>query len=374
MTEKLKTLMHDRASLPDFEIPDVDLLVRDGSRRARRRGLAAAGGGAAAATAAVLVVVTALSGGGPADQPGPAIANDPLTVVAPTYAQGSVIHAGNDSVEVGHQVSAYVRTSVGYVVADRGGQIWSVAAGSVSLDRSRPMLSTLAWSPTPKARWRAGWIAQGERPAFVFFDQSTGEIVRNSEATAPGMGLLADEADPAYLFGIDGDAAYWRDQRGLVSFDLDSETAAVVDGDVASGFELLAVEDGWLATSAGDHGTDLEGNGQRVRLPDVYASVGFFSPDARWASFDADQPEVFESATGQPIVSRPGRLVRHRLRLARYRDAGGPGRRPRAGPRRPRDLRDPRRHLRGRRRRCRHLRGPRRRIRRCRSETRLPRD
>ncbi len=141
-----------------------------------------------------------------------------------------------------------------------------------------------------------------ERPAFVFFDQSTGEIVRNSEATAPGMGLLADEADPAYLFGIDGDAAYWRDQRGLVSFDLDSETAAVVDGDVASGFELLAVEDGWLATSAGDHGTDLEGNGQRVRLPDVYASVGFFSPDARWASFDADQPEVFESATGQPIV------------------------------------------------------------------------
>lgn len=300
MTEKLKTLMHDRASLAAFEMPDVDLLVRDGSRRARRRGLAVAGGGAAAATAAVLVAVTALSGGS-GDQPGPAIATDPLAVDTPTYARGSVIHAGDESVEVGRQVSAYVRTSVGYVVADRSGVVWSVAAGDVSrvgeTDAAHPHLVSDAEGPL------AGWVdASGDRPAFVFFDQSSGDVVRNSEATAPDMGLLADEADPAYLHAIDGVVAYWRDQRGLVSFDLDSGTTAVVDAGVANGFELLAVEDGWLATSAGDHGTELEGNGQQVRLPGVYSSLGAFSPNARWVSFDADQPEVFETATGKRIT------------------------------------------------------------------------
>ncbi len=300
MTEKLKTLMHERASLPEFEMPDVDLLVRDGSRRARRRGLAVAGGGAAAATAAVLLVVTALSGG-PAGDPDPAVSTDPISVDLPSYAKGSVIHDAEGTAEVGHVVNAYVRTSVGYVVADPNGEVWSVAGGQVSrvgqTDAKYPQLV----SDTEGSL--AGWVDRsGGRPAFVAFDQSSGETFRNDEATGPDMGALADETDPAYFYAIDGRTAYWRDQRGAVAVDLDTGKTSVVDAGARNGFDLVGVGSGVIATPAGDRGTALRGAGRDLVLRNVYTSEARFSPDARWVALDADEPTIFDARTAEQVA------------------------------------------------------------------------
>lgn len=300
MTEKLKTLLHDRASLPEFAMPDVDLLVRDGSRRARRRGLAVAGGGAAAATAAVLVAVTALSGG-PSGQSGPAVSTDPISVDLPSYAKGSVIHDAEGTVEVGHVVNAFVRTSVGYVVADPDGEVWSVAGGQVSrvgqTDAEYPHLVS-----DPRGSLAAWVDRSGDQPAFVAFDQSTGESFRNDEATAAGMGELADEEDPAYFYAIDGRTAYWRDHRGAVAVDVDTGEASVIDAGARNGFDLVGVGSGVIATPAGDRGTALSGAGRDLILRNVYTSEARFSPGARWVALDADEPTVFDARTGERIA------------------------------------------------------------------------
>jgi hypothetical protein len=302
MTEKLKTLMHDRATLAEFEMPDVDVLVRAGTQRARRRGLTMVGG-AVAATVAAVIAVSALSGG-PGGSSGPAIANDPLAVDAPSYGRGSVIHAGDDSVDVGHQVNAYVRTRVGYVVADPSGTVWSVAAGRVSrigeTSATHPHLVSDDEGPL------AGWVdGTGERPEFVVFDQSTGETVRNDDATTSGMGVLADEADPAYFYDIDDRTAYWRDQRGAVAVDIDSGELSVVDKKARNGFDLLGVEDGVLAVLVrGQGGVALTGADRHLVLADAPGAPAHFSPDASWVSVDADEPMVFDVQTGERMPLR----------------------------------------------------------------------
>lgn len=300
MSEKLKTLMHEHASVAEFELPDVDLLVRHGTRRARRRGLALVSGGVAASTAAVVITVAALSGGGGGNT-GPAVANDPLPVDLPSYAKGSVIHGADGAVDVGHQVNAYVRTRVGYVVADPSGVVWSVAGDAVSpigsTDASHPRLVT-----DPEGSL-VGWVdGSGDQPTFVVFDQATGDTFRNDEATSAGMGLLADEEDPAYFYAIDDRTAYWRDGRGLVAIDVDTGHARVLDAAAANGFDVLGVENGVLATSGGDGaGALLTGPDGDVVLSRAHGGIATFSADARWVSIDADEPMVFNAGTGQRV-------------------------------------------------------------------------
>lgn len=302
MTEKLKHLLHERAALPDFAVPDVDRLVRDGTRRARRRSLTLGTAGLAVATVAGALVLQSALGPGDADGP-PDVATPSVRADVPTYARGSVIHVGDDTVEVGHEVRAFVRTTVGYVVADPTGTLWSVVGGSVSevgvVQAEQPRLvSDVAGS-------LVGWVEfGGERPEFVVLDQASGEQTRSSEATDPAMGDLADTENPAYFYAIDGATAYWRDQRGAVAVDVASGGATVVDAAALNGFDLIDAEGDLIAFRSDDGDAVVIGPTRaeaEQRIETFGGAPGSFSPDGRFLTLDEDKPQVYDVASGEQV-------------------------------------------------------------------------
>ncbi|MFA6298860.1 MAG: hypothetical protein WC642_06820, partial [Nocardioides sp.] len=132
MTEKLRSLLHDRATDVDFATPDLDTLVRAGDRRRRRRGGALVGGVAVLAVAGVLMV-PALSGGD--DPVGPAthtMSTAPLPTGVLSWVTGSVIHAGERETDVGVRIAAYVANDTGYVVAGTDNTVYAVVDGAIS--------------------------------------------------------------------------------------------------------------------------------------------------------------------------------------------------------------------------------------------------
>lgn len=299
MTEKLKTLLHEQVETVDFAVPDVAALTRAGDRRVRRRrGLV----GGVAALAVVGALAATRIAGGPAPESTPVV-SDPVPQPAQvSWATGQVLHVGDRTIDVGVGVKAYVRTSVGFVVADPAGVVHSVVDGKVSdVGRTDAKHPHLVSDPTGT---QAGWVElDGDRPGFVVLDQATGDTTRNDDATAPGMGLLADQRDPAYFYAISGGVAYWRDLRGAVAVDLASADVRVVDADAVNGFDILDVEDGVIAFNAADDGTAL-GPTRRdaVMLPQVYGSLGTLSPGGDYYSSDADEPQVYDARTGERVT------------------------------------------------------------------------
>ncbi len=103
-------------------------------------------------------------------------------------------------------------------------------------------------------------------------DQDTGDVTRNDDGTEAGMGDLADEGNPAYFYGIDGDTAYWRDTRGAVAVNISTGDVRVIEANARNGFDIVAVENGDLAFSRGA-GTAIGPNPQdAVLLPEVWGS------------------------------------------------------------------------------------------------------
>ena len=299
MTQKLKSLLHEQAETVDFAVPDVAALTRAGDRRVRGR-RALVGGVAALAMVGALAAIRIA--GGPAAESTPVVSDPTPQPAQLTWATGHVLHAGDRTIDVGVGVQAYVRTSAGFVVADPGGVVHSVVDGKVSdVGRTDAKHPHLVADPSGTL---AGWVElDGDRPGFVVLDQATGDTTRNDDATQPGMGLLADEQDPAYFYAISGGEAYWRDQRGAVEVDLATGDVRVVDAGAANGFDILDVQDGVIAFNADDDGTAL-GPTRRdaVMLPQVYGTLGTLSPGADYYSSDADEPQVYDARTGERVA------------------------------------------------------------------------
>ncbi|WP_244927685.1 hypothetical protein [Nocardioides sp. W7] len=298
MTEKLKTLLHDQAETIDFAGPDLDAITATGDRRVRRRRAAGLVGGLAALAVVGGVAVVSLSG----DDGGPQVAGEPLPTASLSWATGSTLHAGGERADLGHRVAAYVGTDAGYVFTDGEGAVFSYSGGSV--DRvgttSAGMRPRLVADSTGTL---AGWVdPSGDRPAFVVLDQATGDVQRYDDATAPGMGELADEKNPAYLYAIDQSTTYWRDSRGAVAVDLASGAATVLDPKARNGFDLIDVEAGVLAVY-GDEGVEVGPSRAQARpLPGVLDGSGVLSPDARFYAPDADELRVVDVATGADLA------------------------------------------------------------------------
>lgn len=301
MTEKLKRLMHERAALPEFDLPDVDHLVAAGTRRARRRtGSVVAGGLASLAVIGGVVATVQLAGD---DRPR---GEDQVAAPTPTrevsWASGSTIHLGDATLEVGRRVEAFVSTADGFVFAS-GGDVYEADGTDVQkigqIDRQRPHLVA------DEDGSLAGWVQRGgEDPAYAVHDLAEGVTSVNSMPLPAGGG---GDQPGAYFYAIDDDTAYWLEERGVVAVDLGSGDVAVLFPVPSETFTITDVETDTLAFQlpdtgdAGIAGTFVGGPDDAVSLPEAYGDSGALSPDARWYSSDADEPTVYDVASGERV-------------------------------------------------------------------------
>lgn len=302
MTQKLKDLMDDAADL-DFAPVDLDAVVRAGDRTVRRRrGIT---GLAALATAAVVggVAYVGLAGDDGKKEQAPVVSQGTSQV---SYVLDGTLHTESGSWELGHSVQAYVRTARGHVYVDDRGQLFPEGSDQVigRTDARRPRVVA------DDEGTLVGWIdTSGEKPAYVVHDLVTGRTQRFDEHTTAGMGGLGvDSSDPYAFYAVDGRTAYFRDARGAVATDVDTGEATVLT-DEAGAETILAVEDGRIASRTRPDPEDAEAPTLRispgltggVELHQAYGSQAFFSPGGRWITVDADEPNIFDTRTGERV-------------------------------------------------------------------------
>jgi hypothetical protein len=294
MTEKLKDLMHEQASSVDFDLPDLDTLVRDGDRRLRTRRLGVVGAGLAAAAVATAVTLAAVGGGTGSRAVDPA-QQAPATAEV-TWVTGSVLHVGTRTVDLGHEVRAYVRTGDGIVFADPRGRVhsWTDGAEVSAVGRTsarRPHL--VSDDETGQAAWVD--VSDGDKTLAVL--------------DRDGVRTVRDDENLSRVYALDAGTAYLLDDRGALSLDLASGRTTVLDPDATGDDEILDAEDGRIAfNTPGEGGTEIGARpGTGVQLPEGYGSSGRFSPDARWFSLDADEPMIYDARTGERLRFDVGR-------------------------------------------------------------------
>lgn len=295
MTETLKNLMHERADQPDFALPDVQDLVRNGDRLVRRRRTTMIGGVAALAVVGSLGVASLWGTLSPGSAPVPVTdAPAAATSLPVSWATGSVIHEGSRTIEVGREVTSYVRTSVGYVFADPDGVVHSVKDGDVTEIGQLP--GHVRRLVSDEQGPLAGWVEDaGTKPEFVVYDQESGTYVRNDEAGADANGT-------AKFYALDDSTAYWRDARGAVAVDLETGAYEVLDPNPPAEFDVRDAQNG-LRAFWGPQGMRVGVTPQDSReLTGAFGDMGVLSPDGRWYSQDADEPMVFDTATGDRVA------------------------------------------------------------------------
>ena len=326
MTQTLKTELDRAASSVAFAPPDLDAITRAGRRQVRRRrALATLAGVAAFALVGGGAIV--LGNRGEEDR-GSVMTSGDGSGVAVSWAVGSTIHVGDATIEVGHTIRAYVRTSVGFVVLDDVDDVWSVTEDGVTrigrMTSPRPDNLDQQLLASDPGGSLVGWIAEdssGELIAMAY-DQETGE---SRPFPVPG----ARPANGSVFFAIDDRTGYWRTPTGVVAVDLDTgherQVVRLTDERVYD-FEVYSVENGVMAFSplhdevilAGQSVEDArqlldfrnrpaEGMTDPVRLSPTGAwlSLGVAEVDAATeasSTIDRITPEVYDVATGERIT------------------------------------------------------------------------
>jgi hypothetical protein len=289
MTEKLKTLLHERATSVDFAAPDLDAMARAGDHtlRRRRRSLAVVGGVAAAA---VLVTAVALVPG--ARQPDSAGVTGHDRPTAPlTWVTGATLHTTDGpDVELGHEVRAYVRTGEGFVLADREGTVRSWTDGQA---RAVGRVDGASHLVADGESGLAGWLDASTSPAIVrVLDQRTGATT--TIEVEPG-------SVPAHLVAVDDGAVFLFDGRGLVSVPVQGGDPVVVEPSPQVGSRVIDVEEELFATTTGAGTAVGSAPAEGVELAEAYGSVGVLSPDGRYYSSEGDEQAVFDTRSGERV-------------------------------------------------------------------------
>ena len=240
MTGLLKDLMHDRADRLNQPVLDLAAITRAGERRVRRRRIVGGASGLAAVVTLTALAPALFDGRDGGDDTNRTAVSEAAVL---TWAAGDVIHAGDLTHQIGHDIHAFVATDRGYVLADPDGGVWSWTGGPaerVGTAMTDPSGSSAVL--VAEGAW-AGWM-DPDHDEFVFLDQATGNVQRTPAATC---GRDLDES-PLRMFAIDGTTAYVRDARGIVTIDLVSGNVAVI-GSVKAGTEIHDVEGGLILHS-----------------------------------------------------------------------------------------------------------------------------
>lgn len=305
MTDMLRTLLHERATSVNLATPDLDTITRVGARRVRRRrriGIASVG-----ATIAVTVAVPfALTSDGDSARDGsPQIADVPSASEGAfprgplNYASGNVIYYGDEALDVGVPVGAFVQTAYGFVVASEG-DVYEVDGIKVQkigqIDAERPRLVA------DNDGTLAGWVQRGSEPAFAIQDLAADVTSIQAIEQPVNPDALADGEDPAYFYDIEDGTAYWRDARGAVAFDVATGSSQVVDAEARNGFDLVDVENGQLVFY-GEEGIEIGPTRADAKpLAGISESRGVLSPQATYYAPDAEELRVVDVTSGLDVT------------------------------------------------------------------------
>jgi hypothetical protein len=218
MSKYVRTLLHEQAASVALRPPDFQAVRRAGDRRIRvRRAVSALAVAAAVALIGGTVVVL-----GRTSEPAPVLSLGRSDDV--TWATGSTIHVGAETVDVGHTVWAYVRTGAGFATIDAAHDVYSVTAEGVTRigHMAPPPVDSDEAHDEPRIvadprGTLVGWV--GEDPPGTLtlqtYDQANGEL---RSYPVPG----ATSAKDVVYSAIDGRKGYWRTPSGVYEVDLDS--------------------------------------------------------------------------------------------------------------------------------------------------------
>lgn len=336
MTDLLRDTLREQAQTETPPHFDVEQIMRDGDARAGRgrigTGLVAAGIAGVVALGGVALSQMGADDGRDlqvADQRDgrPAFAERRVT-----YAEGSVIHYGVDSIDVGQKVVSFVQTDDGFVFMTPDGSVHLADGSAREIGRTD---AEAAYLKSDDSGSLVAWVefAPGERPTLVVFDTAArDEVLRTSDGTTPDMTAFRD-SHAAFVYAVDDGTVYWRTGEGMVAVDAATgESELVLPG--ATGFSVLDVAAGQFAYMTGEGermhvGADPTKPG--VRMP--WGWDGDLSPDARFVASDqSDKAAVFDGRTGEDVTPRaPGYEFRSfyswldesRVAMIAIEDAGG---------------------------------------------------
>lgn len=305
MTEKLKTLMDEVTGMVDhdFATPDLDTIVRTGDRTVRRRRIVG-GAAALAVVAAVATGVVLLDHDGDSNA---GFAGDDLGSGVPMWTEGSALHVGAHTYDLGVDVVTLVRTAEGvaYIGDDSGVYVFD---GRES-DRIGTSVDS-EWSGLvgdSDGSW-VGWVSEaGDERDYVARDLATGAEFRDPVRIDPHA---KQPLDTGMFLAIDGSTAYRYDGRGTSRTDLDSGDTTLV-GSADDPVLIVAAEDGttvrWIEDgNGGDIGTDVvDADGKVLLGHESGRTVGALSPDGVWAA-GLEDGSVWKVATGEEIALDTG--------------------------------------------------------------------
>lgn len=326
MDKNLRNTMERHAHTMDDSRLDLLAVMAQGERRVRRRrwtaGIAVAAVAGAVAFAAPLGW-NALGGEGADDSQALVAGQETAGIV---WASGSTIHAGDTSVDVGHEVHAFVATTGGYVFVDPDGAVWSWDGNEVRregathvTDYETQLLvsdgATAAWLDARAEKYVAVELAADgtevwevpadvppiNRPARNNDDETS---VNEKEAT-PGRGGF-EEVESGVRALVDGDLVA-VDARGIIRIDLGSGEVQTISVDPLS-MEINDGEGDQLLVTTYEDGSRREATYLTDDVADLGKPLpvrgGDISPGGAWVMSEnsarsSDDFTVVDVATGE---------------------------------------------------------------------------
>lgn len=313
MTGLLKDVMHDRADALEPPALDVDAMVRDGERRARR---ARAGALMAVAASVAVVGAVAVPALRPHDEPPTTIAVQPR-VDSVAYAVGGTIHGPDSVIDAGVPLRALVQTDSGYVGSDAAGNVLVVTGDAT--DR----VGRLADGEHPRFQSDGdlvAWVDAADGGSLAALDVSSGTTVEVPLTSWPGRAVVSgverELGGAAQVAAVDGQLVYISDERGVLAWDpFGSGGTTLVRAPAGTEVEVVDVQNGVFAYYA--RGGTPSDKTEEFRVgPDLGTGHvlpiwgGRLSPDGGVIiSETADVNHVYDTADGTRLPFDEGRYA-----------------------------------------------------------------